>query len=273
MIRKMFTLMTTAAAVLTLASAASADSAVELDEQKAATSRESAAVAAPADASQEAKAVDRRSARLPVFAPPNRGVPSSRVGGATRGIAADPLPRIEALVPEEPGLTLESQPVLYWYASRASTVRVDLRLIEIDPMKPVLETTIASPVRAGIQRIRLSEHGVELRPGVDYQWFISLVPKPEDRSYDRIVGGGIQRIETTEELRSQLEAADAEEAVFVLAGEGIWYDAVSALSVRIDADPGDAILRAQRAALFDQVGLPTVVPESAPAVGLRGESD
>ena len=58
-----------------------------------------------------------------------------------------------------------------------------------------------------------------------------------------------------------------------MAGEGIWYDAVSALSVRIDADPGDAILRAQRAALFDQVGLPTVVPESAPAVGLRGESD
>ena len=145
--------------------------------------------------------------------------------------------------------------------------------IEIDPVKPVLETTIASPRRAGIQQIRLSDYGVNLRPGVVYQWYISLVPKPEDRSYDRMVGGGIQRIDSSDELRRQLEAADAEEAVFVLADEGIWYDAVSALSVRIAADPGDAILRAQRAALFDQVGLPTVVPESIPAVGLRGASE
>jgi hypothetical protein len=273
MTRRTFALMTTAAAVLGFASVACADSAVESDEQKAAASGESAAKPDPADARVETKARARRSARMPVFAPPNRGVPASRVGGATRGIAADPLPRIEALVPEEPGLTLESQPLLYWYASRPSTVRVDLRIIEIDPIKPVLETTIASPKRAGIQRIRLSEHGVELRSGVAYQWYVSLVPKPDDRSYDRMVGGGIQRIDSSDELRRQLEAADAEEAVFVLADEGIWYDAVAALSVQIAANPGDAILRAQRAALFDQVGLPTVVPESMPAVGLGAESE
>ena len=40
---------------------------------------------------------------MPVFVPPNRGSPFTRLGGATRGASTDDLPRIEALVPEEPG--------------------------------------------------------------------------------------------------------------------------------------------------------------------------
>ncbi len=130
MTRRMFALMTTAAAVLGFTTAACADSAVESDEQKAAAAKKAAANPPPVSANQTTKARDRRSARMPVFAPRNRGVPASRVGGATRGFETDPLPRIEALVPEEPGLTLESQPLLYWYASRPSKVRVDLRVID-----------------------------------------------------------------------------------------------------------------------------------------------
>jgi hypothetical protein len=45
----------------------------------------------------------------------------------------------------------------------------------------------------------------------------------------------------------------------VLAGAGIWYDALTFLSERIEADPGDALARAQRAALLKQVGLPAML--------------
>jgi hypothetical protein len=36
---------------------------------------------------------------------------------------------------------------------------------------------------------------------------------------------------------------------------GLWYDALSLLSERIEAAPTDADLRRQRAALLEQVGL------------------
>jgi hypothetical protein len=44
----------------------------------------------------------------------------------------------------------------------------------------------------------------------------------------------------------------------VLAEAGIWYDALDSLSLQIEAAPENENLRAQRAALFDQVGLENV---------------
>ena len=101
----------------------------------------------------------------------------------------------------------------------------------------------------------------------------------QHRSDDAIIGGGMAIANGTlyvsfgSGLPPALDAADAEESVFVLASQGIWYDAVSALAVQIDADPGDAILRAQRAARGDQGGRPTLGPESLPVVGLGGEAE
>ena len=66
-------------------------------------------------------------------------------------------------------------------------------------------------------------------------------------------GGGIERIETPADLASALSGAGDRAAV--LANGGIWYDALDAVSKDIDAAPGDAALRAKRAALFEQVGL------------------
>jgi hypothetical protein len=44
----------------------------------------------------------------------------------------------------------------------------------------------------------------------------------------------------------------------VLAEAGIWYDALDSLSMQIEAAPENENLRAQRAALLDQVGLEDV---------------
>lgn len=181
----------------------------------------------------------------------------TRLGGATRG-ALGSVPRTEALVPEVAGQTLEAQPVLYWYLAGKTDDRIDFALIGVDPIHPIRETTLKGPFEPGIQRIRLADYGVKLEPGTEYQWFVRVIPNPEQRLYDRVIGGGIERVEPSAELDAKLAAAQAAEVHYVLAEAGIWYDALDALSQQIAAAPENDNLRAQRAALFEQVGLQDV---------------
>jgi hypothetical protein len=119
----------------------------------------------------------------------------------------------------------------------------------------LVDTALPRPAAAGIQRIALADHGASLEPGADYQWLVKLAPKPDDDSHDRVVGGGIQRVEAPPELSARLAEPGASRP-HVLAQAGIWYDAVDALSRQIDAEPGNALIVKQRTALFSQVGLP-----------------
>jgi len=203
-------------------------------------------------ASKQAKAAKRTG--MPTFKPTNAGTPMTRLGGATRGNLAS-VARTEALVPEETGLTLEAQPVLYWYLSATTEERIDFALIGVDPINPMLEITLEGPFEPGIQRIRTADLKATLEPGVSYQWFIRVIPNPDQRLYDRVVGGGIERLEKSDELQAKLDAAQPGDAHYVLAEAGIWYDALDGLSMQIETSPDDENLLAQRAALFEQVGL------------------
>lgn len=203
-------------------------------------------------AAKQPKAAKRTG--TPTFTPTNLGTPSTRLGGATRS-GSDSMPRTEALVPEQAGQTLEAQPVLYWFLSDATDDRIDFALVGVDPINPILETTLKGPFEPGIQRIRLADYDVELELGVSYQWFVRIVPNPEQRLYDRVVGGGIERIDPSPELEAQLAAAHVGDAHYVLAENGVWYDALDSLSVQIEAAPDDEALLAQRGALLEQVGL------------------
>lgn len=192
---------------------------------------------------------------LPKFVPRNRGAPKTRLGGATRGLGPLDLPAIEAWVPEEPGLTQWAKPTLYWKLAEPTSHRIDLRLVRLDPIETLVETTLKGPFEAGVHRVRLGDHGVSLEPGVSYQWFVSIVPDPKDRTFDRMVGGGIERVKLSEEMDAKIASTQPERLAFVLAESGIWYDALDALSEQIAANPGNAKLLAQRAALLEQVGL------------------
>ncbi len=198
------------------------------------------------------------SERMPIFVPRDTGAPQTRVGGATRGIELRDLPSLRALVPAELGHTLEAQPTLYWHLSGPTEHRIDLTLIAegAGPSDPLLQKTLAGPFTAGAKSIDLAGYGLSLEPDVTYLWYLSLIPSPDRRSEDRVSGGAIEVLLAPSELENQLTAASTQERAIVLAGAGIWYDALKFLSERIKADPGDALARAQRAALLKQVGLP-----------------
>jgi len=204
-----------------------------------------------------AKSKPAKTAAMPVFKPTNLGAPMTRLGGATRS-ATQSVPRTEALVPEVAGHTLQAQPVLYWYLAGKTDDPIEFALIGVDPINPIRETTLEGPFEPGIQRIRLADHEVTLEPNLEYQWFVRVIPNPEQRLYDRVVGGGIQRLEPSGELDAKLASAQPGNAHYVLAEAGIWYDALDSLSMQIEAAPENENLRAQRAALLDQVGLEDV---------------
>ena len=196
----------------------------------------------------------------PVYKPPLRGAPGGRVGGGTRGISRDTFV-LSVLAPNHTGLTASEQPALYWFISKATTLPVEVTVTEADGADPALETRLTAPVSAGIQSIRLADHGVRLKPGVVYQWHVAVVADPNRRSRDILASGTIERVEAPEPLRTRVASAKPHELPAIYAEAGLWYDAVAAASDLIAAAPENAELRKHRTALLTQVGLVDVVVE------------
>lgn len=192
------------------------------------------------------------------YKPPLRGAPATRVGGGTRSVGARSV-TLSVLAPNETGFTTSNNPTVYWYVSEALNTPVELTLTTTEPLKdaatPALEITLQPPIAKGVHAVRLADHGVSLKPGVEYQWFVAVVANPAQRSSDIITGGAIKRIADADALQTRLKRAPQALWAAVYADSGIWYDAIDQLSQEISARPDDARLRRQRAALLEQVGL------------------
>lgn len=194
-----------------------------------------------------------KSAPPMIYVPPKRDAPRTRVGGATRG-AADQAATIEVIAPESVGLTLTGDPVLYWYLPELTDNQVGLRVSSSQSDEPLLKASLPKPKTAGIQRVRLADHGLTLENDVDYHWFIAIPGDVAAHERDQFAGAGITRIDAPIDLAAKLDAAGDARAR-VLADAGIWYDTIDSLSQQIDADPTNAALVRERAELLRQVGL------------------
>src|SRR5262249_44881342 len=117
--------------------------------------------------------------------------------------------------------------------------------------------TLPAPVHAGIQALRLADHGVKLRPGTRYLWFVSLVSDPEQRAKDFTVGAWIERRAPDAGLGERLAGAGGREAEIYAKG-GRCDAALASTWARRAAAPADPGLRDERAALLDQAGLSQV---------------
>lgn len=196
-------------------------------------------------------------ADAPVYRPPSRGAPGGRVGGGTRGPQGN-LFVLSVLAPDHSGFTTNEQPSLYWFISGPTSLPVELTVMDPQGVQPILETRLPSPIKPGVQRVRLADYKVHLSPGAAYRWFVAVVPDADRRSKDILAGGAIERVETPQELKSKLGQAAKKDLPSVYAEAGIWYDALGAISDLIEAAPQDQELRKQRAAMLAQVGLPII---------------
>jgi len=188
------------------------------------------------------------------YQPPRRGTPRQRMAGAVRR-AVPALPTPLALVPDHVGETVSTRPSLFWHLDAAPSAPLELvfTLIEADATHPLVEAALPVPERAGIQRIRLADYGVELRPGVEYEWSVALVPDAARRANDVVSSGSIRRVAPPSELAGEPTAASTYAAL------GLWYDALESLSDGVEAAPADSALRGQREALLRQARLDAAV--------------
>ena len=187
------------------------------------------------------------------FKAPLRGAPATRVGGASRGAAT--AMSLDVLAPNQTGYTTHASPTIYWYVSETIKKPVEVTITGMrleDAVKPLLEVTLQPPISKGIHALRLEDHGVSLKPDVEYQYFVAVVNNYNQRADDVIAGGSIKRVSAPADVQAKLKQASSLKAAELYAESGIWYDAIDVLSKEIAANPA---LRAQRAALLEQVGL------------------
>lgn len=194
---------------------------------------------------------------MPIYKPPLRGAPAGRVAGGTRGVS-DKLPYLCLLVPEHVGLTTNDQPCLYYFMSNSTEYPVEFTIIEKRGVYPLIESRIRSTKQPGIHAICLSDYGVRLKKGIQYRWFVALVPDAQHRSKDALAAGAIELVDLQNDLKTRLHKSSETEIPYVYAEAGIWYDALSALSLLIKKEPRNKMLRKERASLIEQVGLERV---------------
>jgi len=221
--------------------------------------------AEPVASAPAAKPVVPPAPAVVIYRAAKGSAPSGRLTGGSRGSGSAAV-SLDVLAPEQIGLTTQEQPSLFWYQSKPSTASFELTVLEPNRIQPLLQIHAAQATNSGIQRLRLSDHGVKLAPGVEYQWVIALVSDPENRSTDLVASGFIQRVEPSAELQAKVAAASLSALPAIYAEAGIWHDALGQLSDLIDAQPTNASLPLQRAELFRQVGLKKIaLAEGAPA--------
>lgn len=191
-----------------------------------------------------------------LYVPPRKGAPAPglRRGGGTRGTNKS-LPMISLLAPDHVGLTLQEQPVLFWFTPTNHNLSYEFTLIADGAEAPIIETKLPSPARAGVQQIRLADYKAKLLSGERYQWSVALVMDPDEPSANVVAKGVIERVnrdKLEQPLSSDVAKADAPRRY---AEAGVWYDALMAISDLMQSNPADPALRQQRASLLEQGGL------------------
>lgn len=174
----------------------------------------------------------------PVYVPPRRGAPKTRVGGGTRSSGSDV--QLALLAPEHTGLTSRPSPMLYWWLSKDHEGPFEFVVMVVGGVEPVLRFRQESSLAAGIHSFDLAAAGLALEPEIIYRWSVAIVRDEAQRARD------VAALATMEYVIDRDVAEQAE----TLAAAGLWYDAIAKASV--DIDP------AARADLLEQVALDQV---------------
>jgi hypothetical protein len=194
-----------------------------------------------------------------LYIPPRKGAPAAglRRGGGTRGTNKS-VPMISLLAPDHVGFTLHEQPVLFWFTPTNHNLSYEFTLIADQADAPIIEAKLPSPVRGGVQQIRLADYKAKLVPGKRYQWSVALVMDPDEPSANVVAKGAIERVDRNKlehPLSSDMTKADASRRY---AEAGVWYDALMVISDLMQANPEDMESRRQQISLLEQGGLAEV---------------
>jgi hypothetical protein len=207
-----------------------------------------------------------RQGEVPEYKPPPRGAPGGRVGGASRGTykPAFPLPTIDAVAPQQQsGLSESTSPVLYFIVSGPVYWPTHFTISAPLQPAPIVAVNIAPPRDAGVYFVRLSDLGVQLKPGIVYTWSVAAILDPNARSRDILASASLLLAAPDPALENAIRNAPLVRRAPLWAQTGFWYDAVAAAVAASPYDRGTAL-----AALIKQVGLAAPGTTVRPAAAL-----
>jgi hypothetical protein len=199
------------------------------------------------------KTEDGESDVEPIYRPPHRGAPRTRVGGGTRDIGSDQTPSITLLAPLTTGMTTQSSPSLYWQLSTAYRGLFEFVVIDRDSLapEPLCRHRLEQKFTPGYHAFDLAEIGCELVEGRIYQWSVAIVRDANRRSHD------IVSLATVERVAQDTTTVSEHSQVHYLAEAGLWYDAIELIA----PPPTTSLRRAHLRALLRQVGLADSHPD------------
>lgn len=186
------------------------------------------------------------------FALPNVGAPKARVGSGVRsGIEQEInhfafMPVVFVLTPESTGYTVSESPTLYYYITEDTTFEFEITVNSNE--RTLVQMRRGEKIKAGLHEVSLSDLGIKLKEGVDYEWNIALISNPLQGSLDITSTGGIRRVKSKEAMKDFNDYGK----------HGIWYDMLQDLTEKIIADPSNKALLKKRGDLLKQVGLSEV---------------
>lgn len=179
---------------------------------------------------------------------PARSMASARSGA--RG--SSQVPQLYVLLPRQVAITTLAQPSLFWYLSEPVQQQVKVNINTSTGIDPILTLSLDGSRIRGIQRLDLSRLAVKLKPGVRYEWVITVVVNPKVPSENIYAKSVVWRVQTPPSLVSKIAGADRRERAAIAAEEGIWVDALAGISDLIEHHPEDRSLRQDRADLLRQ---------------------
>jgi hypothetical protein len=163
--------------------------------------------------------------------------------------------RLAPIASEQTGFTSSSQPNLYWYISGQFKGEMEFKLNEPKVSQPILSIKLSGSPAEGIYGIKLKDYNVNLKPGIEYEWFITIITDPLERSGDIYASATIRYVEPSSELHDKFNMASIEQKYYVFAKNGYWYDSISSVSSLIEQFATTKKYRLHRAALLKQVNL------------------
>jgi hypothetical protein len=121
---------------------------------------------------------------------------------------------------------------LYWTASSAVSVPVEIVVTDDTAIKPLFSRILAPPLAAGLHAVVLTGSGLRFIEGKDYQWTVSAILKPTARSEDASASGFVERVD---------QEPPQPATTITLGAAGIWYDAFDT-AVRREPQFRDSLL-------------------------------
>ena len=205
------------------------------------------------------KPVSPELAALLKFKPKQKKEPTrsgSRVIAATRSGGAGPV-KLVALAPVSGGITVSSQPRLWWWQSAATAGgELEFALTGMSGRPKSLLAIKLGPMKAGYNAIDLSNPAINpakiaLESGGEYQWSLGCFSQQRKDS----VFVRMDRVDDPA-LALRLSADPASAATLnSLSESGNWYELFDTVAFSSGSAPENADLSAVRARLLSQIGL------------------